>query len=73
MKKKEIKPPTSGTIYLDEGDTLASIMSQLMAVGVTDLSKVKFDRDYVGCQCDHGDSYCYCPSSYTDMRFRWEA
>ena len=70
MKKKtEIK---RGAIYLEADMTLAEVLQRLSEAGVTDFNKVKFDRDYVGCQCDHGDSYCYCPSSYTDMRFDWE-
>lgn len=75
MKKKKEKvqtKPTSGAIYLNEGVTLAELIKQAEALGITDFSKVRYDHDYVGCHADHGDGYCYCPSSYADMRFDWE-
>ncbi len=73
-KTKEPEKPTKGAIYLEEGMTLAQLIKQLMDAGVTDFSKVKYDHDYVGCCGGHGEGeYCYCPSSYTDIRFDWEA
>lgn len=59
-------------VYLNDGMSLADVLKQVLADGVTDLSTVKYDQDYVGCQCDHGDSYCYCATTYTDMRFNYE-
>jgi hypothetical protein len=73
MKKKNIKEIKRGAIYLTEGQTLADVLKQLLEQGVTDFSKVKYDHDYIGCHGGHGDEYCYCPSSYGDMRFNWEA
>ena len=52
--------------------TLADVIERLKADGVTDLTKVNYDHSYVGCCADHGDGYCYCPSSYNDMRFEYE-
>ena len=72
-KKKEEVKLNSGCLYLEEGMTLTDVISKMLAAGVTDFSKVVYDHDYVGCQCDHGDSYCYCDSSYRDIRFNWEA
>ena len=72
-KKKEEVKLNHGSIYMETGMTLADVISQTLAAGVTDFSKVVYDRDYVSCQCDHGDSYCYCDSSYRDIRFDWEA
>ena len=69
---EEQTKPTSGVIYLEEGTTLAEVLAQVMAVGVTDFSKVRFDHDYVGCNGHPEGEYCYCPSSYTDERFSWE-
>ena len=64
--------PTSGVIYLSEGTTLAEVLAQVMAAGVTDLHNVRFDHDFVGCNGHPEGEYCYCPSSYTDERFTWE-
>lgn len=72
MKKKEEIKTKKGAVYLESGMTLATVLSTLLAEGVTDFSKVRYDCDYVGCSCDHGDGYCYCPSSYDDIRFDWE-
>lgn len=75
MKKKKIieqSKPTSGVLYLEPGMSLADLINQALLVGATDFTKIRFDHDYVGCNADHGDGYCYCPSSYTDERFNWE-
>jgi len=74
MKKNKKTEPVvqTRTVCLHEGMSLADVLKQVLADGITDLSKVTYDHDYVGCQCDHGDSYCYCESSYTDMRFKYE-
>jgi hypothetical protein len=66
-KSKQIKR----AISIGNGDSLASIIEQLAEMGVTDFSKVSFGADSVGCQCDHGDSYCYCESSYSELRFEF--
>lgn len=69
MKKIQRK---NGALYLSYGMSLASIIDQLKADGVTDFTKVTFDADSTSC-CGCTDGYCYCPSSYTDIRFDWEA
>lgn len=73
MAKKIQKVETKTVVvYLEESMTLADVIKKLVEQGVTDLSKVTYDHEYVGCQCDHGDNYCYCDGSYRDMRFRGE-
>lgn len=73
MKNKNgLIKPTRGLIYLNEGETLTDIIKRLTDAGVTDFTKVRYDHDYVGCSADHGDGYCYCPSSYADSRLEWE-
>lgn len=71
-KKTEPKVETR-VVYLNEGTSLAAVLRQVLTDGVTDLSTVKYDHDYVGCCGGHGEGeYCYCPSSYADMRFEYE-
>jgi hypothetical protein len=75
MKKiKKIEPQTqTRVVYLEDGMSLADVLSKIMADGVTDLSTVRYSHDYVGCCGGHCEGeYCYCPSSYTDMGFRYE-
>ena len=57
--------------YVSEGTTLQSLVDRATALGVTDLSKVVFDCEYVsGCCGGHDEgSYCYCESGYNDLRF----
>lgn len=69
MKKNKV---TKGAIYLNCGDTLDVLIKQLVDAGVKDYSKVSVQMNYVSCQCDHGDDYCYCDSSYNDIRLDWE-
>ena len=68
-KKNEPKVQTR-TVYLCEGMSLADVLKQVLADGVTDLSTVRYDHDYDGGCCNN--EYCYCDSSYRDMRFRFE-
>ena len=72
IKTKEQPSIKRGSVYLETGMTLTEIIGRLKEAGVKDFSKVTYDHEYIGCQCDHGDGYCYCPSTYTDMRFDWE-
>lgn len=61
------------TVTIDDGNSLASLIAEVQRKGITekDFDKVKVKMDYVGC-CGHPDGeYCYCPSSYTDIRFEW--
>ena len=60
-------------VYLESGMSLADVLAKVMADGVTDLSTVKYYGDFVGCCGGHAEGeYCYCPSSYTDIRFEYE-
>ncbi len=70
-RTKKTKPQIK-VVYLESGMSLSDVLERVKADGITDLSCVKYDHDYIGCQCDHGDNYCYCPSSYADMRFEYE-
>lgn len=58
-------------VYLNEGMSLADLLAQVLAAGVTDLSTVKYDHDYEGCGGHPEGEYCYCPSSYSEMRFEY--
>jgi hypothetical protein len=61
-------------IYLDQGHTVADILTMLREQGASesDYNNIKIKMDYVGCCGGHGEGeYCYCPSSYTDIRFVW--
>jgi len=73
MKKTKKNEPRVETraVYLTEGMTLTDLLAQVAAAGVTDLSTVRYDHDYIGCNGDHDGGYCYCPSSYGDMRFEY--
>lgn len=68
-KQKKIEPKVQHkAMHLYEGASLADIIKQVMADGVTDLSSVKYDHNYQGgCHCN--EEYCYCEPSYTEMRF----
>ncbi len=62
------------TIPVSPGDSLQSIIDQAVEAGVTDLSKVVLDGDYVGGCCgghEEGE-YCYAESGYTDLRFEYQ-
>ncbi len=63
---------TVETIAIDDGMTIKDLLDQLAANGVTDLSKVKLKMEYGGCSCSRDSDYCYCPSSYTDIRAEWK-
>ena len=59
-------------VYLSEGMSLADLLAQVLASGVTDLSTVKYDHNYEGCCGGHPEGeYCYCPPSYSEMRFEY--
>ena len=70
-KKTESKTQTRA-VYLNEGMSLADVLKQILADGVTDLSAVKYDHDYQGCGGHSDGEYCYCPPSYSDMKFVYE-
>jgi hypothetical protein len=55
-----------------EGCSIENLIKSLKEKGVTDLSKVTVKMEYVGCCADHGDGYCYCPPTWTDIRLEWE-
>ena len=69
MKKHKV---SKGVEYINCGDTLADLIERLTEAGVKDFSKVTIQMDFVSCQCDHGDDYCYCDSSYDNIRLEWE-
>ena len=78
MKKKKIEKQTEvrqGALYLNDGMTLADVITELVKNGVTDFSKVKYNCNEVYTGCDGGcEGYCYCPSrtTYEDVRLDWE-
>jgi hypothetical protein len=72
MKKtKKSESVERRAVYLTEGMSLADLLAQVAAVGVTDLSTVKYDHDYEGCGGHPEGEYCYCPPSYSEMRFEY--
>jgi len=52
--------------------TLESIIEQLNSRGITDFSRVTFEKEYVRCQGHPEGEYCYCPPTWTDIRLQWE-
>jgi hypothetical protein len=71
-KKSEPKTQTRA-IHLYEGMSLADLLKQVVADGITDLSTVKYDHDYEGCCGGHPEGeYCYCSPSYSEMRFCYQ-
>jgi hypothetical protein len=72
MKKtKKNESVEQRALYLYEGMSLADLLAQVAEAGVTDLSTVKYSHDYEGCGCHHDDGHCYCPPSYSEMRFEY--
>ncbi len=71
IKKNESKTQTRA-VYLEDSITLAEVLQRVLADGVTDLSTVKYDHNYQGCGGHPEGEYCYCPPSYSDMRFVYE-
>jgi hypothetical protein len=71
-RTKKTKPQIK-VVYLESGTSLSDVLERVKADGITDLSCVKYDHDYIGCCGGHSEGeYCYCPSSYADMRFEYE-
>ena len=60
-------------ISLSDNYSLQGLLDQLKDKGVTDLTQVKIKMDYQSCCGGHGDGeYCYCPTTYSDIRLEWE-
>jgi hypothetical protein len=73
MRKTNKTKTQTKVVYLEEGTSIADVLKQAMADGVTDLSAIRYAHEYGNSCCGHADGeYCYCSQSYNDMRFEYE-